>query len=616
MSSKREHPCLPVYRRLFDTHPKTQMREWADGYLPPDEVLSKSCPRRKGVAVDNREGVPMRAEFSGVRSLFPHVDPIALYRNLSIDTLNRQIQREEDALRLVAPEVPPKDLFSFVYGDANYGCPEYERYIDEGAVRQHVVLDKGTPYSDLGSSDARKPMQSWRSKDAGDPTTLFYNGPQLLVVDKIDKSPNLQCPSMGAVHESSLETSNMLYRQVDVGRGLSTIPKTSLLTSVNLLTQLDEDTVVEIMQRDSLHIVPDIQKLLAHNMGDRIDDSTVKIRARGNNGQIVEYLDNDHDFTFVENMPSASSEYHKLVVSFAKRRLVFDGFGDSFDRPISEQPQLMKKPLRYTARKTPGGMVAPYKLKWDGVTTMFDFRTDSAKVHHLKMETQLELGDGYKCDIRTQLVCESILVGDVNHIFPFAVIIAGRRFNGETVLNFMRRTELSIPGYVFHEPEFFDTIDAAVLAMSATRFCPLGLVADGITAVGGAEDEVAKLFETIDITPCDDATLRFIVETISPMSLEFTMVEDMRAACEYEKGQSNDHRDCMVKEFYMKESVELLRLLKKCDRPDKEKGNAKKQLVKMLPAPLEQMETPKPKLKDLLSTATVATLEESYQMTF
>jgi len=526
---------------------------------------------------------------------------------------------------MVAPEAHPKAMYSLIYSDVNHKTTVRERSLGEdGDVTITTSIDPGTPYADLGSDDGRKPLVSYKVKDPMDPTKLVYDGPPLQIVDRKQKAPGLNCPEVARhfggecapCDDKGPTMSNMVYRQLDLNEGVSEIPRTCFLTSTNLLTQLSAEALYEIMDRDSLHIVPDLLQLLADNMAERVTNKLVRVRARDRLGQVIEFLDNDHKFAFANHRASLGAAHYKFVLTFSERVLCTEPIGTTFDRPAEEQPQLMLKPLRYGMGNHE--LRAPFKLKWDGQTVMFDFNTDCVKVHRIRSETEYLPAEGYQNFVRAQLVCESIVHKQTNHIFPFAVIIAGRRFNGPEVNKFLDRAEINIPGYEFHRPVFYEDINEAVLAMAATRYDARGLTADGINGTGTGEDVVAKLVDTVDIIPCDGALQTWIIETVAPMAMNYKNEFNPFDCCRHENytpdglGYSS-HDKCMVVEFYVMQDMDIVHFVKKCNRPDKDVSNNKRRLKLVLPVPLSPGMKPKKRLVDLLTKVVLQLLRDEYR---
>jgi len=610
MATTREHPALHMYRRLLGSHPRTHLPEFGTGYLPPDSILAESCPRRKGYYKANPEGHTMRAILPSTRSLYNHVDPVSCYRALDPEKLASFIELTKASLRMVTPESFPKTIPAFIYFDRNHGKTVLNRY-EDGMAEE--VFQVGTPIADLGGGDARKLMVTWRGKDIVD-NRMTYTGPPAQVIDKRPRMPHCLFPEVGEEDGERPPTiSNIFYRQYDIEEGgVSVVPMSSVLTSINVLTQLNAGVVSEILDRDGFHMVPNLEKLLADKMADELPDGRVITRVYGKDGAIEEYIDYNHGLNGIIHKCVHNVDHYKLVVAFSPRTLHVSGPKWTMMRERYEQPLLDEKPFRYGFHKDVA-LLPPFKLKWDGETILFDFSEERAMIHGINYETELVTDEDYQCFVRVQVVCESIVVGQVNHIFPFAVYLAGRKLVGTAVLDFMQRTSIQIPGFEFHPPEFYDTQDEAVVAMATARYQDMGLVADGIVALGTGDEVVAKIYETIDIKPCDPKSNLQMARAVAPKLLQYAGATDPEMYCTCEDVDSrmaSSHEDCPVVEFFVMYEGLTVELVQKTIRTDKEKPNSMKRVLRMLPKPLDEHEHPPEKLVDNLSDDTKTVLRQ------
>jgi len=554
----------------------------------------------------------MRAELQNVRSLYNHVDSVTAYRSLAAQGLAGFIKLTQDALRMVTPECFPKAVPAFIFGDKNHGKKITFRYSEDEV--DYCYDEVGTPIAELGSGDGRKLMVSWRGKDPADERRSTYTGPPAQVLDKKPRPQNCLFPKVGDEQgDRPPAISNIFYRQHDLEDGVSVVPMTSLLTSVNVLTQLSKRAVDEILNRDGLHMVPNIEQLVADKMADELPGGKVRTRVIGKDGKTEEYVDNRHSFTPSIQKCVFNVDHYMLVIAFSPRTLTAGGTKWTVMRSRKEQPILEEKPLRYGYHKD-AALLPPFKLKWDGVPVMFDFSEERAMLHGLNYETELAIDDDYQCFIRAQLVCESIVVDGINHVFPFAVHLAGRKLIGQAVRDFMNKADIRIHGFIFHIPVLYDTLDGAVVAMAKTKYAGNRLVAEGVIGLGTGDEVAAKLIDTIDIRPCDPKTNHQMAQRTTPKLLQYIGPNDPEEHCAVKGltpiGASPLHLDCPVVEYYIMDDMFAIGLLFKIIRTDKEKPNNIKRIVKLLPGPLHEGEQPTPRLVDKLTDDTLTILRQ------
>lgn len=581
MQAKRQHPAIPLVRRYFSSHPSTWAREFARGYKPPQTVLSQACTGRSSNHQDVKPGDSVSAQCQTRRSLYNHVDPIALLDAMDPTERDNLIQRTEDALRMSLPETIPKQLLSFIYSDVNHGTGDQE----------------GTPIIDIGGGDGRKVMQSWKKKDPADFKKLIYAGPDAIIVDRNEKPPILsnitECGEL--TRNGAAVVCNLKYMQHDLNRGLPNLPRDRLYTSVNALTQLESHVIDELRARDGFHMVPDLDVMLAQGMSDIMPDGRILTRAL-KRGASVKFLEYKHDLPYTLHPATFTQDYYKLVVFFSPRVLSTGELASGAIVP--KHPLLSEKPLRLGVNRDMS-FAGPYKLKLDGVTGLFDFEEDSITFQSANRSVTYYPGPDHSCLVRVQLLCEVVREGELTHAFPFQVVLAGRSLQGKAVEDFMRNTEFKVDGVEFHEPIFYESINEAAAALVDEPRLPRGVSADGIISVGSGRDIAAKLVETIDIKPCDPSMGVYLAGLVAPSELYYGGSKISKCVAAHE---AEDHSSCPVFEHAVVQKPLKVTLVRVRERTDKTQSNSRKRLEQVMPRHRGYEEGPAPtKLVDLLS---------------
>jgi len=612
---------------MFSQHPLQWSEIFSATYQVPQEHLAPGVVAGQGRVGDSDTGYAYTQTPTG---LYNHVDVIGLLDSLGSEPLHQIGQHYISSLRTVDQGKFPIEVCRDVYNDYRHG-DLVKRVTAEGRqpTVQECITEGGTPICDIGAGDGRKVFAHWRKRSKGKhaPETEVYKGPKTLL---LDKQPFHEMTGMYTLSPSqgfSLPagvTTNMVYKQVDLDHSdLDFVPKSFLLVSINSLNQLSPDFLARnIRNRDGIHMIPQVMKLVAEGKATQGDDGRITTRVCTKRGEET-YLEYAHSFDYGIFPSTGKSDYYKIAVEFSPRVIscVFNNgvmeryefTGDGEQRFAEHDARFNAKPQRYMQNKEP--LLAPFKLKFDGRTMLISVTADTIKFETSERRITIETEPDHVSTIPVEMQCEYMDRAEDVLVVPHTVYLGGRRLIGPIVAKFMANTVFKIPGFTFDVPTYYNTLDAAVRGMceSAEHFR-----ADGVIALGGGCDVAAKIHESVDIRICDTTVVAAINNANAPRNTEWhfktageTLGQPIGCRKHVKSAEEGpiqcrtygdpDHENCPVREFMVKDRTHCVQMIELRTREDKKLPNRLKRVRQTMPQAKDENNANFPSLLSMLA---------------